>query len=63
MKKKLNIKELSVEELNTNLAAEEENLRRLRFGHAVSPIENPMRIGQTKKAVARIKTELRAKQQ
>jgi large subunit ribosomal protein L29 len=63
MKKKVNIKELSVEELNTQLATEEENLRRLKFGHAVSPIENPMKIRETKKVVARLKTALHAKQQ
>ena len=63
MKKKVNIKDLSVEELNTQLATEEENLRRLKFGHAVSPIENPMKIRETKKVVARLKTELHAKQQ
>ena len=62
MKKKLNIKDLSAEELTTKLFAEEENLRRLKFGHAISPIENPMRIGEARKTVARIKTELRAKQ-
>ena len=63
MKKKVNIKTLSVEELNTQLFSEEENLRRLKFGHAVSPIENPMKIREAKKVVARLKTELRAKQQ
>jgi large subunit ribosomal protein L29 len=63
MKKKVNFKDLSVEELNTQIATEEENLRRLKFGHAVSPIENPMKIRETKKVVARLKTELRAKQQ
>ncbi len=63
MKKKVNINDLSVEELNTQLATEEENLRRLKFGHAVSPIENPMKIRETKKVVARLKTALHAKQQ
>lgn len=63
MKKKANIKDLSVEELKTQIATEEENLRRLKFGHAVSPIENPMKIRETKKVVARLKTALHAKQQ
>jgi len=63
MKKKANIKDLSVEELNNQLAVEEETLRRLKFGHAVSPIENPMKIREARKVVARIKTELRAKHQ
>jgi large subunit ribosomal protein L29 len=63
MKKKSNIKDLSVEELKTQLTAEEENLRRLKFGHAVSPIENPMKIREARKVVARINTEIRSKQQ
>ncbi len=63
MKKKSNIKDLTVEELNVQLTAEEETLRRLKFGHAVSPIENPMKIRETRKVVARIKTAIRAKQQ
>jgi large subunit ribosomal protein L29 len=63
MKKKANIKELSVEELKNQITAEEETLRRLKFGHAVSPIENPMKIREAKKVVARLKTALRAKQQ
>lgn len=63
MKKKVNIKDLSVEELNTQIIAEEETLRRLKFGHAVSPIENPMKIRESRKVVARLRTELRAKQQ
>ena len=63
MKKKTNIKDLSVEELKTQIATEEETLRRLKFGHAISPIENPMKIREAKKVVARLKTELRAKHQ
>ena len=57
------IKSLSVSDLNEKIAAEKQNLQRLEFAHAITPIENPMKIRETKKLVARLSTELRAKQQ
>jgi len=56
------IKALSLEELNDRMATEKENLQKLKFAHAISPIENPMRIRETKKLVARLATELRSKE-
>ena len=56
------IKALSLEELNDRMATEKENLQKLKFAHAISPIENPMRIREIKKLVARLATELRAKE-
>lgn len=56
------IKALSVEELNEKLKAEQSNLQKLNFAHAISPIENPMKIRQSKKMIARLQTELRAKE-
>jgi large subunit ribosomal protein L29 len=50
------IKTLSSEENNQKLLEEKENLRKLRFAHAISPIENPMRIRQSRKLIARLKT-------
>lgn len=60
--KNSDIKSLSIEELKEKIAAEQEALKRLQFGHAISPIENPMKIRASRKMVARLKTELRAKQ-
>lgn len=60
--KNQDIKGLSVESLKEQLAAEQETLQRLKFAHAVSPIENPMKIKATRKIIARLKTELTAKQ-
>jgi large subunit ribosomal protein L29 len=51
---------LSLEERNVKLLAEEEHLRKLRFAHAISPIENPMRIKHSRKLIARLKTANRA---
>ncbi len=59
--KSKDIKGLSLAELTEKIAAETEALNRLKFGHAITPIENPMRIRQNRKLVARLKTELTAK--
>ena len=52
------IKNLSVEELKDRLNAERSTARNLRFAHAISPLENPMRLRQSRKAIARLMTEL-----
>lgn len=59
--KKEDLKGLSVEELRTEIGAEENRLLKLKFAHAVSPIENPMRIRESRKRIARLHTELTAK--
>ncbi len=56
------IKSLSKEELLEKMAAERETLLKLKFAHGISPIENPMKIRVSRKLVARLKTELRAKE-
>ena len=56
------IKTLSVTELNERLAVEKETLQKLKFAHAITPIENPMKIKESKKLVARLNTALRAKE-
>ncbi len=53
---------LSLEELNQRLLSEREILQKQKFAHAVSPIENPMKIRETKKTIARILTILKQKE-
>lgn len=53
---------LSLEELKQKLASEQETFRKMKFAHAISPIENPMKIKETRKLIARLQTELRAKE-
>ncbi len=60
--KNAEIKGLTVAELNEKIGSEKENLRKIKFAHQVSAIENPMKIRDTRKLVARLKTELTAKQ-
>jgi large subunit ribosomal protein L29 len=52
---------LSIEELNQRLLSEQENLQKQKFAHAISPIENPMKIKETRKTIARILTILNTK--
>lgn len=52
------IRKLSTEELVKQLSAEKDTLDRLKFAHAISPIENPLRIRQTRNLIARINTIL-----
>ena len=53
------IKEMSTAELSERLEEEKKQLTNLKLNHAVSPLENPNKIKIYRKAVARIKTELR----
>ena len=56
------IRGLSIDELKNKLAAEKENYGKLKFAHSITPIENPVKIRETRKLVARIETEIRAKE-
>jgi len=61
------IRDMSASELEQKLAAMKEELFNLRFQLATGQLENPMRIREVKKTIARIKTiqreqELKAKQ-
>lgn len=59
--KKEDLKGLSADQLRTEISAEQDRLLKLKFAHAVSPIENPTRIRESRKRVARLNTELTAK--
>ena len=50
---------LSVEELNKKLDDLKSELFNLRFQHAINQLDNPMKIVEVKKDIARVKTTLR----
>lgn len=60
--KNSDIKALSAAELKEKIVSEKEALRKIQFAHKITSIENPMRINQTRKLIARLNTELRAKE-
>ncbi|MFN8688583.1 MAG: 50S ribosomal protein L29 [Cyclobacteriaceae bacterium] len=43
------------------MGSEQENLRKLQFAHQVSAIENPMRLRENRRLIARLNTELTAR--
>lgn len=51
------IRELSDKELNVRIKDERVMFTKLKFGHAISPVENPNKIKGTKKLIARLLTE------
>jgi large subunit ribosomal protein L29 len=59
---KIDVKALSDQDLVQKIAEEALHLKRLKFSHAISPLENPMSIRQTRREIARLKTELRRRQ-
>jgi large subunit ribosomal protein L29 len=60
--KQLDIKNLSLDDLNENLAEQSELFTKLKMNHAVSPLENPKQITSVRKTVARLKTEIRKRE-
>lgn len=53
---------LSLDELKSKLVSEKDSYSKLKSAHSITPIENPMKIRETRKLVARIETEIRAKE-
>ncbi len=56
------IRELTTKELQERIEAEKLMLTKLKINHAISPLDNPMKIRQTRKDIARMLTELRKRQ-
>ena len=56
------IREKSTEELNKQLLELKNELFNLRFQHAVNQLDNPQKIVETKKTIAKIMTVLREKE-
>ncbi len=56
------IKDLTVQELEDKLSEERSTQSKLRFNHAVSPLENPMQLKGARRNIARLLTELGSRQ-
>lgn len=53
---------LSLSELKDRLKDEKSTLNKMKINHTVSPVENPMKIRESRKLIARLSTELTKKQ-
>ena len=56
------IKEFSTKELEERIEVEKNTLVRMRLNHAVSPLDNPMKLKFARKDIARMMTELNNRQ-
>ena len=56
------IRKLTTEEINKKIAESKEELLKLRFKQATGSLENPARIRELRKDVARFKTILRERE-
>lgn len=56
------VRELSTLEIQEQIENNTKILTKMRLNHAVSPLDNTNKIGETKKDIARLKTELRARE-
>ena len=59
--KAIEIKELSVADLQERIEAEKANLTKLKVAHTVSPVENTTSITKARRDIARMMTVLRQK--
>lgn len=56
------IRELTTEEIKNKIAESKQELLKLRFNQATGSLENPARIHELRKFVARLKTVLRERE-
>lgn len=61
-KKYLELQGLSVESVQEELKQTEIDLGRMKFDHGSKGLENPLTLNETRKDIARLNTELRARE-
>ncbi|HPG11880.1 MAG TPA: 50S ribosomal protein L29 [Chitinophagaceae bacterium] len=54
---------MNEQDLKARLEEDKQRLKKLKFAHAISPLENPMTIRSLRRDISRLKTELKLKQQ
>lgn len=55
------IRELTIKEIEERLENEKIFLTKQKINHAISPLDNPLKINHTRKTIARLKTILKQK--
>jgi large subunit ribosomal protein L29 len=56
------IREMTTKEVVERIDTERAMLAKLRLNHAVSPLENPLKLRETRRNIARLNTELRKRE-
>ena len=57
------IRKMSAEQLNEKLTSLKKDLFFLRMQHATNQLDNPLKIAETKRDIARVKTVIREKEE
>lgn len=60
--KQAEIKELTTAEIQERLAAQKDELVRMKLNHSISPLDNPLLIKVARRNIARLATELRQRE-
>lgn len=60
--KQQEISKLSVEELTAKVSSTTETLMKMKIGHTITPLENPMQIRVVRRSIARLNTELKKRE-
>lgn len=60
--KKEEIKELGTKELRERLEVAQKEYVQMKINHSISPLDNPAKITQDRRMIARMKTELRMRE-
>lgn len=60
--KNTEVRELSMKDLKERLETEKETLVRLKMNHVVSPLDNPLKLRESRRNIARLLTELRKRE-
>lgn len=63
MAKNTDITAMSDEDLKSEIEVSQNRLKKMKFSHAITPIENPMDIRTTRKQIARLITEQHKRKQ
>ncbi len=61
-KKYLELQEFSESDLQAELKATEQSYQKMKFDHAISGLDNPLRLREIRRDIARLNTEIRRRQ-
>lgn len=61
-KKYLELKEFSNEELKSELAETEAQYKKIRFDHVIKGLDNPLKLRDVRRDIARLNTEIRRRE-
>ena len=56
--KKEDLKDMQVEALKGRISEDQMRLKKMKFAHAMTPLENPMMIRSLRRSIAKLQTEL-----